>query len=243
MEINVLGTGEAFDEELHNSSFLININNKNILVDCGFRTPYELWKTKYKDDIDYIYITHFHADHTFGIPALITRMFEEKREKKLTIISQRGIKEYFTTMMNIAYNNILTKLLFEIDFIEAEKNCIIDDISLTFASTSHSIKNLAICIKYQNKCICISGDGAPTKELITMYLTNKPDLIIQETFSLNKNSNVHCSLEEIYKMHEEENIQTKFAITHISRNEKPTMYKQNLKKYCFFLKENEIITI
>ena len=65
-KLTVLGTGTFFfDKETVASSFLIQIKGKNILVDCGPGTITRLAQAGLNvKDLDYVFITHFHSDHT-----------------------------------------------------------------------------------------------------------------------------------------------------------------------------------
>ena len=94
MKVIFLGVGEAFDENNPNNSHLVLSGKTSLLLDCGFVVPYQLWK--YNNDqsfLDGVYITHPHADHYFGLPALLVRMSEEKRTRQFTIICQKGFKK------------------------------------------------------------------------------------------------------------------------------------------------------
>lgn len=238
MIVNVIGTGEAFNESLTNSSIYIE-DSKKILIDCGFTVPFTFFKKFNPNDIDLIYITHFHGDHFFGLPALITRMIEENRTKELTIIGQKDIESVFNSTLNLAYSNILTKANFKINFIKFYDLLELDNIHFYFARTNHSVLNYAILIKTKTCSISISGDGAPTNDLINMYNTHKPNLIIQECFTKQKSSPVHCSLEEINNFVSKLDFESDIRLIHISRKE-----IKNFKNIKYkILKDGEAITL
>ncbi|MCX6722879.1 MAG: MBL fold metallo-hydrolase [Candidatus Staskawiczbacteria bacterium] len=93
MKIIFLGVGEAFDENLPNNSQLIITDKTKLLLDCGFTVPPQLWK--YNPDynfLDAIYISHQHADHYFGLPAILLRMWEGGREKDLLLFVPKNSK-------------------------------------------------------------------------------------------------------------------------------------------------------
>ncbi len=76
VKIKFIGVGEAFDEDLPNTSILVRArderNESSILLDCGFTAPPSFWKiAKDPDDLDAIWISHFHGDHFFVLPALL----------------------------------------------------------------------------------------------------------------------------------------------------------------------------
>jgi ribonuclease BN (tRNA processing enzyme) len=66
MKLTVLGSGTFFvSPDQTASSFLLEINNKKILIDCGPGTLYRLSQLNIKpEDLDYVFLTHFHPDHS-----------------------------------------------------------------------------------------------------------------------------------------------------------------------------------
>ena len=72
MKITFLGVGEGFDEDHTHTCMLVEAAGRRMLVDCGATAPPSVWhKSKRPDYLDGIFISHFHADHVFGLPALI----------------------------------------------------------------------------------------------------------------------------------------------------------------------------
>lgn len=238
MKINIIGTGEAFNENLINASYYVEDKLK-ILIDCGFRVPYAFWKKFDANLIDIIYITHFHADHFFGLPALITRMIEEKRTKDLIILGQNNIEEVFNNTINLAYPNILNKKEFKIHFYKNYEFKQYKDYSFFFAKTQHSVLNYSICIQSNNKSVVFSGDGAPSADLINMYKLTKPNIIIQECFTKKQASPTHCSLEEIKNFEKDFDFKTTIYLTHISRYEISSFNRTKYK----VLKDGDLLSL
>lgn len=81
LKITFLGTGSAFVLGLENfhSNVLIEdlTSNKKLLVDCGSDARFSLDRLGYGfKDIDAVYVSHIHADHTGGLEWLgFTRYF------------------------------------------------------------------------------------------------------------------------------------------------------------------------
>ncbi len=68
MKITVIGCGNAFSHNNYNQSFLLEENNKRLLIDCGTRTPIALHDQEIDlKSIDAIYISHAHGDHCGGL--------------------------------------------------------------------------------------------------------------------------------------------------------------------------------
>jgi ribonuclease BN (tRNA processing enzyme) len=60
-------------------------------------------------EIDVIYLTHLHADHTFGIAALLLICWQEGRKKPLFMIGPSRIKNYVKSLMELGYKGLLRK--------------------------------------------------------------------------------------------------------------------------------------
>src|SRR5206468_2214339 len=92
------------------------------------------------DHIDALYITHFHADHCFGIPPILIRWIEDGRKKPFTIIGQTGTKERILQIFELAYPGVIEKFSYKLDFIENDEALQFQELSLHFAETEHSVK-------------------------------------------------------------------------------------------------------
>jgi len=91
MKIKILGNGGAINDGLTYNSFIIN---DNFLVE----SPPDIMTSLLRGNINIlkiteIYISHFHADHYFGIPFLFLRCFIEKSETVVKIIGPKGIED------------------------------------------------------------------------------------------------------------------------------------------------------
>jgi len=117
--------GEAFDEKIPNTSMLVrtDIEGKpvSVLLDCGYSVPPKFWQQGLEaDTLDCIWISHFHADHAFGLPSLLVRFWEEKRKKDLCFLGQKGIESFVLKCLELAYPNFYPRLRFSLRFEEVE---------------------------------------------------------------------------------------------------------------------------
>jgi ribonuclease BN (tRNA processing enzyme) len=78
--IIALGTGSAFTMNNWQTNFIIQRNNKNLMVDCGSDIRWSLKSQSFSfKDIDAVYISHGHGDHAGGLEFLgFTRYFTRK---------------------------------------------------------------------------------------------------------------------------------------------------------------------
>jgi len=215
MKVIFLGVGEAFDEKMPNTSILILSNNTNLLLDCGCTTPTQLWK--FNDDqsfLDAIYISHPHADHYFGVPALLYRMMEEERKKPLTIMCQDN--KIIKDVIDYSYKGLYSKLGFEIKFIGVKEDETVqfNELKLLFAPTVHTINNLAIKIDDGRNSFCYSGDGGFNENTEKLYKNS--DLVIHEAYLYDEKKEGHARIADLIKMAERNNIKF-LALIHINR--------------------------
>ena len=71
-KIKFVGTAGIYDYELGNSSAIVQLGDKKILVDCGYTVFGGLSKKGLIDEIDYLLLTHLHGDHAAGLhPAIL----------------------------------------------------------------------------------------------------------------------------------------------------------------------------
>ena len=104
IDICLLGTGGTVP--LPNrflTSLLVRWNGHEILVDCGEGTQIALnAKTLSCRHIDAIFLTHFHADHTAGLPGLLLSMAKADRTEPITIYGPRGLEDLLKGVLLIA---------------------------------------------------------------------------------------------------------------------------------------------
>lgn len=220
MKVTFLGVGEAVDERLSNNSHLVQSAKTTMLVDCGYAIPHQLWK--YNDDrelLDAIYLSHPHADHYFGIPALLWRMSDDQRKKPLTVICQQGMKEQILAVMEIGYKGIFATMPFatHIHIIEVNPGQTIkfQDLTLTFAPTIHSVQNFAVRISDGKKTLCSSGDGMFTPATEKLYAGC--DLLIHEAYLYDEAKIGHAYMTGLIAMTKKQKVK-KLAFVHINRN-------------------------
>ncbi len=210
MKIQFLGTGEAFSDRA-NTSILID---DQILLDCGPTTVQQLMKLKFDlERIEILYISHFHADHTFGLPALLVASQEDGRKKDLEIYGLGGLTEYLSNLLYLAYKKSLTDLGFEVHIHEIGKKEEINDYEFSFGRCKHSIPCMSISVTKDKKVI-YTGDGAPTRETIT--LAQNSDLLIAEAYM--EGFKMHSSILGAARLAKESNSKS-LALVHICRKE------------------------
>ncbi len=93
MVITFLGSGSAFvnSNENFQSNIVLKVNDKRLLYDCGTTINDALNNVKLEaSDIDSIYISHLHADHSGGIEFMAFKTFFSP-DAKPTLIGHSDI--------------------------------------------------------------------------------------------------------------------------------------------------------
>lgn len=220
--IKVIGCGDAFSKALGSSAYLfwhMNTPDNAVLFDCGYQTPSSLFGTDgLHPRISTIVISHFHADHVFGLPVLLSYwVLREPRSAPLRIIGPKGIEPYVYSITEAAYPKTLEKRKFDIIFEEISKNHLADSFSFEFARTRHSIESYALKVNASGLCFAISGDGAMTEESLNLFQDVK--LLIHEAFGLRGTNPTHEYLEPLLDMLDSSECLERLLITHMKEAE------------------------
>ncbi len=87
MKITVLGSGSSFSASSRfNSCYLVEAGNEAFLIDCGSDALRAIQKSKVDlFSIKRIFITHMHADHCGGLPAVLTAMHVLDRKERVEV--------------------------------------------------------------------------------------------------------------------------------------------------------------
>jgi len=193
MEILFLGVGEACDEGHPNTSLHVTTGKGTcFLLDCGFTTPHLYFALHPQaDELDAVWISHFHGDHFFGIPLLFVRLWEMGREKPLIIAGQDGVKEKVLSAMELAYPGFMDKLQYRLLFEETDpkQDVKIADTYWRTAENIHSQPSFSVRIDDGKHRLFYSGDGRPTAE--SQALAKGCDLLVHESFWLDKEVRNH----------------------------------------------------
>lgn len=115
----MLGTGGTYPLTTRAlASVFIRVAGVGILIDCGEATQIEMQKYGVGfTSIDYILITHMHADHVSGLLGMMLAIKQAQRTKPITIVGPVGIKKYVETFLMIT-----SKFGYPVNFIELHKN-------------------------------------------------------------------------------------------------------------------------
>lgn len=218
MKLEFIGVGEAFDPQYGNTSVLIHSQSK-LLIDCGYAVVRNFLEAYQDPDfIDVLYITHWHADHCFGIPPLLTRWREDGRKKPLTLLGQPGTKGHMERLLECGYPGWGAKSAYELHYRESTSALAFNELQLSFALTDHSLQNYAVKIDDGRRRFAVSGDGALTEESKSLY--QDVHVLVHEAFGLDTAPAGHTTAREIAAFCTHLPALETLALVHLHRKER-----------------------
>ena len=139
VNITFLGTSCMQPTKTRNhSGILLSYDNENILMDCGEGIQRQMRITGIKPaKITRLLISHWHGDHVFGIPGLLSSMGADQFAKKLNIDGPKGTKKYLTNL----FKSFAAKSIIEYQVKEVVSGIFFenDDFKLEAQPLKHSV--------------------------------------------------------------------------------------------------------
>lgn len=187
MQIQFLGTsGHGIALKRNLPAILLD---ECLLFDCGEGTLKRLKENQVSvNKIKYIFLTHLHADHWMGLPALLWESALYSRDDYSStkdspeIFVPEGTKEKVLSLFNLTYSPF-DRVNFNVKITELSKNnssiltiqTETDRYNIEWKETKHQ----PLCFAFKiNNILGISGDTAPSPELASFF--SKLDSVIHE---------------------------------------------------------------
>jgi ribonuclease BN (tRNA processing enzyme) len=214
MEIKVLGAGSAFCLENYQSNFIINVDGKNLLLDCGGDIRFSLKEQgmSYKD-IDAVYISHAHADHAGGLEYLaFCTMFDPSAKKPTLYCEKQLLSELWPNTLRGGLETIEGKLVSLDDYfniVEVPQNSgfIFNDMEFNLVQTVHVASKYRIVPSYGlmfitpdldvTKRIFWTSDTQFCPETYIKAAYNDSDLILHDCETSPFKSGVHSNFMDL----------------------------------------------
>ncbi|THU32959.1 ribonuclease Z [Niastella caeni] len=140
LAVTILGNNSALPAyDRHPTSQVVTLDDSIFLVDCGEGTQQQLAKYRIRwSRINYIFISHLHGDHYFGLPGFLHSMGLLHREHDLHLFAPAPLKQILDLQLEAASN----LLPYTLHFYPLEKEGVIiqnDKFKVTCFATKHRI--------------------------------------------------------------------------------------------------------
>ncbi|SFP11458.1 ribonuclease Z [Chitinophaga sp. YR627] len=172
--VTILGNNSALPTlERHPTAQIVTCNDQLILVDCGEGTQLQFARYKIRRSrLRYIFISHLHGDHYFGLIGLINSLSLLGRQDPLTVFAPPELEAILRLQMECSG----TILQFELQFVpllEENQGVILEDkdLKVSFFPTQHRIPCYGFVFEMQKRRRKIIPDQTKAYEIPAAYFS------------------------------------------------------------------------
>jgi ribonuclease BN (tRNA processing enzyme) len=216
VEVTFLGSGAAFSPDAYNACILVD---RTLLMDAGAPLCVHLPRVGLGIDAPRgVLLTHFHADHTFGLAGLLLgRALSAPASGPLTILGPRGTEPYVRQLLDFAWGEEMRELTWERlrlavhELDDGDASELLDYRVLAFGMThSQRFHSLGFVLEHDGVRLGYSGDAERSPAL--ERLLNASDHAIVG-MTLDRPGPTHLSRPEIVELMADFP-QVRFILTH-----------------------------
>ncbi|MBU2227206.1 MAG: MBL fold metallo-hydrolase [Proteobacteria bacterium] len=204
MHLTFIGSGDAFGSGGRlNTCFYVTGERVNFLIDCGASSLIGLKAQRVAlNDIQAIFVTHFHADHFGGIPFfMLNAQFFSKRTEPLVIVGPPGLLNWYERVMETSFpGSSRTKPKFELSLVElqASQTRTVAGVAVKPFQAHHGNPGgpfFAYRLEAESRAVAYTGDTEWTDDLI--QAAANADLFVAEAYFFDKRVRLHLDLETL----------------------------------------------
>lgn len=243
LKITFLGTGSAFtigDGNFHSNIMIEDLSSsKKLLFDCGSDIRFSTYEAGYSvNDIDAVYISHIHADHTGGLEWLgFSRYFSPASTPEIFLSDDivgplwKTLQEGMSTLED---RKTTLETYFDVTVIASNRTFTWMGHTFKLEYARHVINNgvdlpcYGLSVTVNEKALYISSDT------LNMYsdmpdIYDKSDIIFHDCETLPFKTGVHANYLDMLTLPTE--IKSKMWLYHYNPGEKPDAVKAGFKGF------------
>jgi len=216
LELFFLGSGNAFAPQRYWSSFLLN---GRYLFDAPPTALAHLKRAgRSVDDIDVVFISHFHGDHFFGLPFLLLEYAElSHRSRDLHIVGPPGIQEKIEQLTEWGFPGLIEKGAYQRRYIEVNDGSKGSAEGAQFEAVRVDHVSALECYGYNvrlgNRSVSYSGDALMGESV--RRLARECDVFVVECSCWGDQCGPHLNPRDIAQLRRETPLSTTFILTHL----------------------------
>ncbi len=223
LRFEIVGAGAAFSPP--NTSLLAR-GARTLLCDCGYGVPETFWRLSRDPDLlDGVWISHIHADHSFGLPALLLWMRMAGRTRPLQVLGGPGTGPWLTKLLELGYpGSYAPDKCYAIEAVEIGEGATWawGPWTLRTARSDHSVRNLSLRIEHEGRALCYSGDGDVSTASQALYAG--ADVVVHECYTADEPLGGHAAARGIIRMAEDASVR-ELVLIHIKPEDRAAVVR------------------
>ncbi len=236
LDLLFLGSGNAFGA--HGRAFSSFLLNGRYLFDCGPTVLQQLQKAGvHSNDIDVVFISHFHADHFFGLPFIALDGRYKDRTRELVIVGPPGVEAQCEGLLQLGYPDLVEDGGFPRRYLEVHDGIEAEACGIGFSAARVQHVPSLECYAYRaevgGRSVVYSGDTTLCSGLLR--LVEGADVVVTECSC--KSVPVHLSpagVDEVARRAPD----AKVIVTHLDGLDHPNHFEglivaEDLARYSF----------
>lgn len=219
LDLAFVGSGNAFAPARCWSGFLLN---DRFLFDAPPTALYALKCMRQPlAPIDAIFISHFHADHFFGLPFLLIEYdVLTRRSSPLTLIGPPGLEDRLMRLMELGYPSHTQKPpTYGLRFVEIDDGSTGEVAGLRFEAVEvehggEALRAFGFRTELNGRVLAYTGDSQYCEPLLR--LGRGADVLVGDcTYASGRNRPAHMSFDEISDLRDRLGGDTRLVLTHL----------------------------
>jgi ribonuclease BN (tRNA processing enzyme) len=216
-ELTFLGSGNAFVGDRYWSSFALN---RRFLFDAPPTLLAHLNKLQIPTlDIDAVFLSHFHADHFFGLPFLfLDYEYINHRTEDLLIVGPPGVEEKVERLTELGFPGLVrNNRRYRRRYVEVKEGKEYPVFELKVRPVRMQHTESLDCFGYRarlgDRVLAYAGDAEMSPAVLE--LAQGTDVFVVECSCWEGDCGPHISLDDIRRLRAQVSPETTFILTHL----------------------------